>query len=94
MKKLFIIFTIFTLLVSGCINTKTVYYSKESNQTITLFDDHTFRTETPNKILSGTYRIDGDYLYFTFPTFGTSIKRKITDNAIIDERDGERWERI
>lgn len=92
-KYNYAIILILILFLSGCVETegKTVYFSNRSNDTITLYNDHTLTAESPKSTISGVYRIDGDYLIMTFPPFGTVVKRKISGNTLIDESDGDIW---
>lgn len=89
----YIIISILILLISGCIETdsKTVYYSKQGNETVTLYNDNTLTVVSPKTSISGVYRIDGDYLIMTFPPFGTVVKRKKSWDRLTDEKDGMIW---
>lgn len=92
----YILILILILFLSGCVQTegKTVYSSNRSNDTITLYNDNTLTEVNPRASISGAYRIDGDYVVMTFPPFGTVVKRKISGNTLIDEKDGETWVKI
>ncbi len=90
--KILMIFILMIAIISGCVNNgKTVYFSKKSNDTITLYNDNTMTDSYSNGTVAAVYRIDGDYLLMTFPPFGTVVKRKISGNTLIDEKDGETW---
>ncbi len=90
--KILMILILMIALFSGCVNNgKTVYFSKKSNDTITLYNDNTMTDSYSNGTVAAVYRIDGDYLLMTFPPFGTVVKRKISGNTLIDEKDGETW---
>ncbi len=73
---------------------KTVYFSKKYNETITLYPDHTITVIGQQSSSSGTYRIDGNYLVITYQPFGNVVKLKIEGNRLIDETDGDYWEKI
>ncbi len=93
--KILMILILMIAIVSGCVNNgKTVYYSKKSNETITLYNDNTLTSSYPSGAISGVYRIDDGYLIATFPPFGTVVKRKISGKSLVDEKDGETWVRI
>ncbi len=81
---------------SGCIDNpgKTVYFAKESNQTITLYSDKTFTFTAPSGVYSGSYRSDGDRLILTFVAFGAVLDLKKEGNKLIDEKEGTVWEKV
>ena len=81
---------------SGCVDNpgKTVYFAKESNQTITLYSDKTFTFTAPSGTYSGTYRFDEDRLILTFAAFGVVLDLKKEGNKLIDEKEGTVWERV
>ncbi len=80
---------------SGCVdNGKTVYFSKNLNSTITLYDDNTMTDSDSNGTVAAVYRIDGDYVVMTFPPFGTVVKLKKSGNTLINEKYNETWVRI
>jgi membrane-bound inhibitor of C-type lysozyme len=92
----YIAISILILLISGCVeaDSKTVYYSKQSNETVTFYKDNTVTAINPNTSISGAYRIDGDYIIMTWPPFGTVGKVKKSGNIFTDEKTGETWEEI
>lgn len=96
MKYKYIVLLILILFISGCVENldKTVYFSKKSNETVNLYKDGTFTAISSKTSVSGAYRIDGDYIVFIYPPFGTVGKARRSGNSFINEKTGETWEKI
>ncbi len=92
-KFVLILLVLGVAIFSGCVADKTVYFSKKYNETITLYADHTITVVGQQSSSSGTYRIDGNYLIITYLPFGNVDKLKIDGNRLIDEKDGDYWEK-
>ena len=93
-KKLIILILI--LFISGCVENegKTVYHSTKYNETITLYDDFTATVIGSKEGVSGTYRIDNNHVILILAPFGTVMDLTRQDNKLVDERDGDYWEKI
>ncbi len=94
-KVILILLVLGVAIFSGCVTEgKTEYYSKKYNETITLYPDKMVTAINPSSSSSGVYRWDDSYLVMTFTPFGNVIKLKKEGNRLIDERDGDYWEKI
>jgi hypothetical protein len=94
-KIVLILLVLGVAIFSGCVTEgKTEYYSKKYNETITLYPDKTVTAINPSSSSSGTYRIDDNYLIITYQPFGNVVKLKIEGKRLIDETDGDYWEKI
>ncbi len=95
-KVVLILLILGVAIFSGCVDnpSKTVYFAKNSNQTITLYSDKTFTFTAPSGTYSGSYRFDGDRIILTFVAFGAVLDLKKEDNKLIDEKEGTVWEKV
>ncbi len=95
-KSILILVVLGVAIFSGCVDSanKTVYFAKESNQTITLYGDKTFTFTASSGTYSGVYRIDGDHVILTFAAFGVVSDLKKEGNKLIDEKKGVVWTKV
>ncbi len=79
------------LIFSGCIQNegRTIYFSQQNNETITLYDDFTATVVNSKEGVSGTYRIDGDHVILVLAPFGTVIDFTKKDNKLVSAQNGE-----
>jgi hypothetical protein len=78
--------------MSGCVesNTKTVYYSKEYNETIKLYSDGTF-IFIGDSSYSGTYMVEENHIILKFVAFGLVVDLIKEGNKLTDPKKGEIW---
>ena len=95
-KHIFVLTLILFPLISGCVQNegKTVYHSEKYNETITLYDDFTVTIINSKESGSGTYKVDGNHVILVLAPFGTVIDLTKQGNRLVDERDGDYWEKI
>ncbi len=95
-KIVLILLVLGAAIFSGCVDNpgKTVYFSKETNQTMTLYSDKTFTYTADGNIYSGVYRIDGDHVILTFAAFGVVLDLEKKDNKLISTKKGTVWEKV
>jgi len=97
MNKYMTVFILTLILIfSGCVKNegKTVYHSQKYNETITLYDDFTATIINSKEGISGTYRIDGDHVILVLAPFGAVMDLTKQGNRLVDEKDGDYWEKI
>ncbi len=97
-KVILILLVLGVAIFSGCVGSpsKTVYYSKQSDETITLYSDYTVNVKVGSEDhgISGTYRIDGDHVILTMQPFGAVFSLKKESTRLVDEKSGEVWVKV